>query len=79
LLRFDDGRTDGAISADGKIAGTYVHGLFSAPAQRSAWLGRLGGKGSDASYEDSVEQALDAIAAHLEAHLDLDRLLRLAR
>ncbi len=79
LLRFDDGRPDGAVSADGKIAGTYVHGLFSEPAQRSAWLARLGGTGSNASYDDAMEAALDAIAAHLEAHLDLDRLLTLAR
>jgi adenosylcobyric acid synthase len=79
LLRFDDGRPDGAISADGKIAGTYVHGLFSEPAQRAAWIARLGGIGSGASYEASVEGALDAVATHLEVHLDLDRLLTLAR
>jgi len=79
LLRFDDGRTDGAVSRDGKIAGTYVHGLFGMAEQRSAWLARLGGTGSGVSYEDAMEAALDAIAAHLEAHLDLDHLLTLAR
>jgi adenosylcobyric acid synthase len=79
LLRFDDGRQDGAVSADGKIAGTYVHGLFGEPAQRKAWLQRLGGAGSGVSYADAVEAALDAIAAHLEAHIDLDRLLTTAR
>lgn len=79
LLQFDDGRTEGAVSADGRVAGTYVHGLFGAPVQRSAWLARLGGTGSGASYEDAVECALDEIAAHLEAHVDLDRLLTLAR
>jgi adenosylcobyric acid synthase len=79
LLRFEDGRQDGAVSADGRIAGTYVHGLFADPAQRAAWLARLGGRGSGFSYERSVEGALDAIAAHLEAHLDLESLLRLAR
>jgi len=78
LLCFDDGRIDGAVSADGRVSGCYVHGLFTDPAQRGALLGRLGGAGSGASYDEMLEQALDAIAAHLEAHMDLDFLLTLA-
>ncbi|VFU08961.1 Cobyric acid synthase [Methylocella tundrae] len=79
MVIFDDGRRDGAVSADGRISGCYVHGLFSEPAQRSALLARLGGSGSGLSYEASVESALDAIARHLEIHMDLDLLLTLAR
>ncbi|WP_036263603.1 cobyric acid synthase [Methylocapsa aurea] len=79
LLVFEDGRTDGAISANGRVRGSYVHGLFAEAAQRSALLARLGGAGSGASYEQTLEDALDAVAAHLEAHLDLDLLLTLAR
>jgi adenosylcobyric acid synthase len=79
VLRFSGGRSDGAVSADGRVSGCYVHGLFAEPAQRSALLARLGGKGSGLSYEASLDTALDAIAAHLEAHVDLDRLLTLAR
>jgi adenosylcobyric acid synthase len=79
MLIFDDGRRDGAVSADGRVSGCYVHGLFSDPAQRAALLARLGGAGSGLSYEAAVEDALDAVAAHLEAHVDLDRLLALAR
>jgi adenosylcobyric acid synthase len=79
LLAFDDGRKDGAISANGRVSGCYVHGLFADPAQRSALLARLGARGSGASYEASLEQALDAVAAHLEAHMDLDHLLTLAQ
>jgi adenosylcobyric acid synthase len=79
LLRFDDGRADGAISADGRIAGCYVHGFFSGDAQRRAFLARLGAEASDLSYPARIEQALDAVGAHLEAHIDLDRLLSLAR
>jgi adenosylcobyric acid synthase len=78
MLRFDDGRTDGAVSANGKIMGCYVHGLFADPAQRGELLARLGAEGSGLSYDDMVEDALEAIAAHLEAHLDLDFLLTLA-
>ena len=79
ILRFSDGRSDGAASADGRIAGCYVHGLFSEAAQRSALLSSLGSKGSGLSYEDSLDTALDAVASHLQAHIDLDRLLTIAR
>jgi adenosylcobyric acid synthase len=78
MLIFEDGRRDGAVSADGRVRGCYVHGLYSDPAQRAALLARLGGEGSGLSYEAAVEDALDAVAAHLEAHIDLDRLLTLA-
>ncbi|HMF05739.1 MAG TPA: cobyric acid synthase [Methylocella sp.] len=79
LLRFSDGRNDGAVSPDGRVSGCYVHGLFASTAQRSALLSRIGGKGSGISYDESLDAALDAIAGHLEKHIDLDRLLKLAR
>jgi adenosylcobyric acid synthase len=79
VLRFDDGRSDGATSADGLVSGCYVHGLFAEATQRSALLARLGGKGSGVSYDQSLDAALDAVASHLETHIDLDRLLTLAR
>ena len=79
LVRFRDGRADGAISADGRIAGTYVHGFFADDAQRSAWIDRLGGTSSPRSHDAEIERTLDDLAAHLEAHIDIDRLLRLAR
>ena len=58
----------GAISADGRIAGTYVHGLFADDRQRAAWLTRLGAGPCDVAYEEQVERTLDALAAHLAAH-----------
>ncbi len=79
LLRFSDGRKDGAVSKDGRVSGCYVHGLFASSAPRAALLARLGGKGSGLSYEESIEAALDAVAAHLETHIDLGHLLTLAR
>jgi adenosylcobyric acid synthase len=79
LIQLDDGRADGAISANGLIAGTYLHGFFAGDAQRAAWLARLGAPASPLAYEDLVEQTLDALAAHLEAHLDVEKLLSLAR
>jgi adenosylcobyric acid synthase len=79
LLRLDDGRLDGAVSADGRVAGSYLHGFFAGDAQRAAWLARLGVPASSLAYEALVEQTLDALAAHLDAHLDVDKLLSLAR
>jgi adenosylcobyric acid synthase len=79
LIQLQDGRVDGAISANGRVAGTYLHGFFAGDAQRAAWLARLGAPASPLAYEELVEQTLDALAAHLEAHLDVEKLLSLAR
>jgi adenosylcobyric acid synthase len=78
LLQFADGRPDGAISPDGRVMGGYVHGLFADDRQRAAWLASLGAR-SELAYESQIEQTLDELAAHLAAHIDLDRLLKLAR
>ena len=79
LVQLDDGRLDGAVSADGRVSGTYLHGFFAGDAQRAAWLARLGSPASSLAYDELVEQTLDALAAHLEAHLDVEKLLSLAR
>jgi adenosylcobyric acid synthase len=73
-----DGRFDGAVSADGLVAGTYAHGLFASDGFRRAFLKGLGAR-SSAAYEAGVEAALDGLAAHLAAHLDLERVLAIAR
>jgi len=74
----EDGGPEGAVSPDGRVTGTYIHGLFGATAQRAAWLARFDAGAPRLDHEAEVEAALDALAAHLEAHLDLDALLRLA-
>ncbi len=74
-----DGHYDGSISPDGRVFGTYIHGLFADDSQRSAWLERLGGQGTDLNYDAQVDAVLDRLAAHMEQHLDLDRLLAIAR
>ncbi len=79
VVRFDDGRVDGAASADGRVAGAYVHGLFADDRQRKALVASLGATASDFSYEGMIDDTLDALAKHLAAHIDLDRLLSLAR
>jgi adenosylcobyric acid synthase len=79
FARLAGGTADGAVSADGRIAGTYVHGLFADDRQRSAWLVRLGAGPSVVAHDTLIEATLDRLAAHVAAHLDLDRLLKLAR
>jgi adenosylcobyric acid synthase len=77
-IRLADGRFDGAVSADGLVTGTYVHGLFADDRQRGAWLARLGAAPSGLAYEAGIEAVLDRLADHLEAHVACDALLALA-
>jgi adenosylcobyric acid synthase len=79
VLRFADGRVDGAMSADGLVRGVYVHGLFADDQQSASWLQWIGASSSGFAYEASVENTLDALADHLEAHVDCDGLLTRAR
>jgi adenosylcobyric acid synthase len=78
LVMFGDGRADGAISADGLVMGSYVHGILSEPGFRRALLARIGVAGSGRDYRADVDAALDAIAADLETHVDINGLLALA-
>ena len=88
LLRVADGtaprpaaaRPEGARSADGRVAGCTIHGLFAADAFRHAFLATLDpAHAADTAYEATIETTLDALADHMERHLDLDRLLQVAR
>jgi adenosylcobyric acid synthase len=67
------------MSANGRVIGTYIHGLFADDRQRSAWLERFASGGAAVSYDGLIEETLDKLAAHLAAHIDIDRLLTLAR
>jgi adenosylcobyric acid synthase len=75
-----DGTAEGSASADGRVAGSYVHGLFASDTFRARWLGALrAGRNGGAAFDAQVEATLDALARHVEASLDLDRLLEIAR
>ncbi|MDB5358942.1 MAG: cobyric acid synthase CobQ [Rhodospirillales bacterium] len=75
-----DGRSEGAVSVDGRVAGCYLHGLFAADGWRAHFLESLGAS-ADATlgFEAMVDRTLDRLADHLEATVDLDRLLAIAR
>jgi adenosylcobyric acid synthase len=77
-VRFDNGRVDGAVSADGLVTGSYVHGLLGLAEQRRAWLARLGVTGRGPDHRASVDAALDSIATELERHVDVDGLIALS-
>ena len=72
------GGPDGAISPTGQVMGTYLHGCFSSDTFRAAFLAALGAAAGTLRFEDQIERTLDGLAAHLDTHLDLDRLLLLA-
>lgn len=74
-----DGVPDGAVSADGKVFGCYLHGLFGAAGLRAKFLAVLGVESQTGDQITAVETALDEIAEELEQHVDIDALLALAR
>ncbi len=79
VIRFSDGRRDGAASADGNVRGCYVHGLFGDDEQRRAWLAWIDAPASDLRYEREIDATLDELAAHIERYVAVDRLLMIAR
>jgi adenosylcobyric acid synthase len=79
FARLSDGTADGAVSADGRVIGTYIHGLFGDDRQRAAWLARLGAGPPAIAHDALIESTLDRLAAHIATHVDVDRILSLAR
>jgi adenosylcobyric acid synthase len=74
----EDDRPDGAVSEDGKILGTYLHGIFDAPEACTAllrWAGLSDPKTID--YFVVREQAIERLADSVESHLDMQAVLRL--
>ncbi len=74
-----DGQPHGAESADGRIAGCYVHGLLAADEYRRTFLGSLGAAPGSVAFDAVVDEALDRLAGHLAAAVDLERVLEIAR
>ena len=70
---------EGATSIDGLVIGTYLHGCFASDGFRQAFLKALGAPPSDLAFDHRIEKTLDDLAAHLETHLDLDKILELAQ
>lgn len=73
------GLPEGARSADGRVQGSYLHGMFAEDGFRRAFLDGFGVRAGTQSYGQVVEETLDELAAHMERHLDVEGLLALAR
>ena len=73
------GGPDGCVSADGLVAGCYVHGLFTSDPFRRAFVAALGAETGAIAYDRQIETTLDALADHLERSVDLSALLAAAR
>jgi adenosylcobyric acid synthase len=68
-------RADGAVSADGQVCGTYLHGLFDAPGFRADFLNRLrAAAGLPPRPPTPGGSDIERLADHVEAHLDMARL-----
>lgn len=72
------GQNEGASSANGRVMGCYLHGLFAADRFRQSYLSRFGTIEPVEDYAGSVDETLNTLAAHLETNLDIDKLLELA-
>ncbi|WP_342678443.1 cobyric acid synthase [Methanofollis sp. UBA420] len=70
---------DGAVSDDGLVFGTYLHGIFTRPPAAAALLSYLAGrKGLEIEEEDVFRDPYDDLAALLERHLDMEHIVGLA-
>jgi len=77
-VRLDDGRCDGAISTDGQILGTYLHGLFEEPEACAALLRWAGLEAvHTVDYHGLRERDIERLADLVETHLDTAHLRRL--
>jgi adenosylcobyric acid synthase len=79
FAQLSDGTSEGAMTPDRRVIGTYLHGLFADDRQRAAWLARFAAGVPTIAYEALIDATLDRLAAHLETHINIDRLLTLAR
>lgn len=79
VISYEQGRVDGASVSNGRISGAYLHGIFSNDEFRRLFLQQLNHQGSGLDYEEMIEKTLDGLAAHCEAHIDIDGLWKIAR
>ena len=74
-------RKDGAISSNGLVMGTYLHGLFFSDEFRNNFVAKLSSeeKKEDISFHDSIEFILEEFVRVIEDNLDVDSILSVAR
>jgi adenosylcobyric acid synthase len=72
-----NGQPEGAVSMDGRLMGSYLHGMFANDGFRRAFLAAAGKRTQERNHAGEIEALLDALALHLEVHLDVEGLLSL--
>ena len=83
VLRID-GRDEGAISRSGLVSGSYVHGIFADNGFRTSFLRELAdnvGRPIELGtldFDGNLDKSLDELAEHLAAHLDMEKLAKIA-
>jgi len=73
-----DGKSHGAISADGRVMGAYVHGIFESGQFRRYFLDLMGAQSDAINHDEKIDRALDILAGAMEGALDIEGLLSLA-
>ena len=64
---------DGAVSADGKVIGTYFHGIFDEPAVKQLFLSQVEPTYRAKKPEKGRQESYELLASHFSSHLDLDK------
>ncbi len=83
VIELEDGRFDGAISEDGKVMGTYLHGIFDNDGFRNSILNMLKNKkglenhGKAVSYKELKEKEYDKLAQVVEKNCDIEAIKRI--
>ena len=79
-----EGRPEGASSPDGRVIGSYVHGIFTNNDFRTAFLANLAARRNKSvelgtvDFAGNVDAILDQLASHMAQHLDMDALAEIA-
>ena len=69
-------RPDGAISPDGRVLGTYMHGLFANDGFRAGLLRNLGAVAAEAAWDPADH--IDVLARQARMYLDIGRIREIA-
>ncbi len=78
-IAFDDGHCDGALSPDGQILGTYLHGLFDHPDALGALLAWAGAAETErVDLAARRETDLNRLADTIEKHMNIGSILKIA-
>lgn len=83
LLKFEDGTRDGYCSKDGRIWGSYLHGIFDEDAFRETFVAALmkekgiSGAVKPMSHQEYKQQQYDKLERLLRQHLDMDAIYRM--